>query len=78
MRGSRRGSVSVFEGVVLAFGGAIVFAALSPEGAFNGDWVDMSVPFWLRVMASNLQCGWSACLVVDRSAFAPDLSRLQP
>jgi hypothetical protein len=46
MRGSRRGSVAVFEGV-LAFAGAIVFAALSPEscGAFSGDWVGMSVPF---------------------------------
>jgi hypothetical protein len=62
MRGSRRGSVSVFEGV-LAFAGAIVFAALSPEscGAFSGVWVGMSVPFWLRVKlrvkASDLRCG---------------------
>src|ERR1700678_3449570 len=62
MRGSRRGSVSVFE-VVLAFAGAVVFAALSPEswGAFSGVWFGMSVPFWLRVnlrvWASDLRCG---------------------
>jgi hypothetical protein len=56
MRGSSRGSVSIFEGE-LAFAGAIVFAALSPEscGAFSGDWVGMSVPFWLRVKASDLR-----------------------
>jgi hypothetical protein len=62
MRGSRRRSISIFEGV-LAFAGAVVFALLSPEscGAFSGDWVGMSIPFWLkaklRVKASHLQCG---------------------
>jgi len=55
MRGSRRGSVSIFEGV-LAFAGA-----LSPEscGAFSGDSVGMPVPFWLKVKlrVRQVTCG---------------------
>jgi hypothetical protein len=83
MRGSRRGSVSIFEGV-LAFAGAVVFAALSPGscGAFSGDSVGMSVPFWVKSEVTSdgewLAVWRSACFVVDRSIFAADLTRVQP